>query len=106
MFLNVDVIAADAAKRAFGSFKEGLILWATFATVLIALLAIFAPLGASFVDKYLVSNEQRDVALQNTIEKDIEARYEVRIKQLSDEIDTLKPQSPSVGRKNAPKNNE
>lgn len=42
-FLNMDAMTAKAAEKAFVSFKEALVLWATLVAVLLALLAIFAP---------------------------------------------------------------
>jgi deoxycytidine triphosphate deaminase len=106
MFLNLDVVTANAAEKAFGKFREGLFLWATVATVLIALLAIFAPLGASFVDKHLVSDQQRDVRLEQSIEKDVEARYEKRIEDLSNQVEQLRQNSAKVKGKNATANEQ
>ncbi|HEY1580485.1 MAG TPA: hypothetical protein VGF82_25770 [Terracidiphilus sp.] len=89
-FLNVEATAAKAAKTAFGSFKEGLVLWATIVTVLLAALAIFAPWGASLMDKYVVARDQRELQLEQTIEKKVEERYENRLKALSDQVEELK----------------
>ena len=56
-FLNVKQIAAEAAEKAFGSFQQWLLAGAAVAAVVLALATIFAPLGASYVDKFL---QQRD----------------------------------------------
>jgi dUTPase len=89
-FLNMEATAGRAAERAFVSFKEGLVVWATLVAVLLALLAIFAPLGASYVDKYVVARDQHETAMEQAIEKKVEDRYETRLKTLSDQIETLK----------------
>ena len=44
-FLNMDAMTAKAAEKAFVSFRKALVLWATLVAVVLALLAIFAPLG-------------------------------------------------------------
>ncbi len=89
-FLNLDELTAKAAETAFGSFKDSLVLWGGLVAVLLALLAIFAPLGASFVDKYLASQDQQK--LEERIKDD-----ESRIKDLSDQIRYLKNNSDAPG---------
>jgi dUTPase len=89
-FLNMDAMTAKAAEKALVSFKEGLVMWATFIAVLIALLAIFAPLGASYVDKYIVSRDQTESHLEQAVQKKVEERYEIRLKSLSDQVDQLR----------------
>jgi dUTPase len=89
-FLNMDKMAARAATRAFGSFRNWLVIWAGLIAVLVAVIAIFAPLGAAFVDKHLVSDEQRDIRLEQAIEKDVEARDEIRLKALTEQVEELK----------------
>lgn len=97
-FLNMEATAKEAAETAFVSFKNGLVIWATLAAVLLAALAIFAPLGASLVDKYVETRQQRELKLEeeteknmrNEIEKKIEERYENRFKALSDQVEELK----------------
>jgi dUTPase len=89
-FLNMEETAKKAAETAFGSFKRGLVIWATLVAVLLALLAIFAPLGASYVDRYVLAREQRELQLEQTIEKKVEERYEARLKALSDQVEELK----------------
>jgi deoxycytidine triphosphate deaminase len=89
-FLNMEATAKKAAETAFASFKESLVIWATVAAVLVALLAIFAPLGASYVDKYVVTRDQRELMLEEEIEKKIAERYETRLKTLTDQIEELR----------------
>jgi hypothetical protein len=89
-FLNMEATAEKAAETAFVSFKNALVIWATLAAVLLALLAIFAPLGASYVDKYVVARDQRELQLEQTVEKKIAERYEARLKALSDQVEELK----------------
>lgn len=94
-FLNMEATAAKAAESAFVSFKNGLVIWATLVAVLLAGIAIFAPLGASFVDRRLAIHEQRDrqleqLQLEQTVEKKLEERYETRLKALSDQVEELK----------------
>jgi dUTPase len=88
-FLNMEATAKQAAETAFGSFRKTLIIWATLAAVLLALLAIFAPLGASLTDKYFVKRDQRELELQQTIERRIEERFESRLGALSDQVEEL-----------------
>lgn len=89
-FLNMEATAKKAAESAFVSFKEGLVLWATLVAVLLALLAIFAPLGASYVDRYAVAHEQRELQLEQRVEAKVEERYEARLKALTDQVEELK----------------
>jgi hypothetical protein len=42
------------------------------------------------VDKHLVSDEQRDIRLEQAIEKDVEARDEIRLKALTEQVEELK----------------
>jgi deoxycytidine triphosphate deaminase len=88
-FLNMDATATEAAKKAFDSFKNALFGWATGLALLIALLAIFAPLGAAIVDKYVTNNEQHEAQMEQVIEKKVEDRYADRLKELSDKVDRL-----------------
>jgi deoxycytidine triphosphate deaminase len=97
-FLNMDATAAEAARKAFESFKNSLLIWATLAAVLIALLAIFAPLGASFVDKHLTNNEQHEAQIEQAVEKKVEERYADRLKDLSDKVDSLSQVPPQTSR--------
>lgn len=89
-FLNMEGTAAKAAEKAFGDFKNGLALWATLVGLLFAALAIFAPLGASNVDKYITGGEKRQAEMERAIEQKVEERYETRLKALSDQIEELK----------------
>jgi deoxycytidine triphosphate deaminase len=101
-FLSMEAMTTKAAEKAFVSFKEGLVLWATLVAVLLALLAIFAPLGASYVDKYVVSREQRELQLEQAVEKKVEERYETRLKALSDQLEQLRQATAEPGRGNLP----
>lgn len=47
-------------------------------------------LGASYVDKYVVAREQREIQLEQTVEKKLEERYENRLKALSDQVEQLR----------------
>lgn len=95
-FLNMDATAEEAARRAFDSFKNSLLIWATIAGVLIALLAIFAPLGASLVDKYVMKDQQRSTQIEQAVEKKVEERYSDRLKELSDKVDRLSQATPQT----------
>jgi len=103
-FLNMDATAAKAAATAFESFKNALFGWATVVGVFVALLAIFAPLGASFVDKHVTKDEQRELQMEQNIEKRVEERYADRLKKLSDEVDRLKQSSTEASRGNKASN--
>ena len=92
-FLNMEATAEKASEKAFASFKNALFTWATLAAIVLALLAIFAPLGASFVDKYVVGRDQREDQLEQKVEKMLEERYETRLKALSDQVEELKRNS-------------
>ena len=97
-FLNVEGTAKKAAETAFVSFKEGLVIWATIVAVLLGLLAIFAPLGASYVEKYVVTRDQGVLKLeqeskkklQEEIERNIKEQYDTRFKTLTDQVEELK----------------
>ena len=89
-FLNMEETTRKAAEKAFVSFKEGLVVWATLVAVLLGALAIFAPLGASYVEKYLARQEQQD--LEQKVEKKVGELYDSRLKTLSDEVEKLKSQ--------------
>lgn len=86
-FLNMDAMAARAAEKTFAKFKEGIVVWATLIAVIIAVLAIFAPLGASLVDRYVTSlTQERDRQLEQTVEQKVLENYEGRFKALSEQI--------------------
>jgi dUTPase len=91
-FLNMEETTKKAAEKAFVSFKEGLVVWATLVAVLLGALAIFAPLGASYVDRYVARQEQREADLEQKVEKKVEEQYDGRLKALSDEVEKLKSQ--------------
>jgi deoxycytidine triphosphate deaminase len=94
-FLNMDATAAKAAASAFDSFKNALFGWATVVGLLVAFLAIFAPLGASIVDKHLERSDKRQTELEEKIEKKVEERYESRLKELSDKVEHLTAMAPT-----------
>jgi dUTPase len=96
-FLNVDVTAQKAAARVIDSFRNTLVIWATLFAVLLAALAIFAPLGASYVDKYVVARDQRQAEVEQAIEKKVEERYETRLNTLSEQIEDLKRMQKQTG---------
>lgn len=105
-FLNMDAMTTKAAEKAFTSFKEGVIGGATVFGIVLALLAIFAPLGASWVDRYVTTHDQHDSQMEQKIENEVDARYEVRLKALSDQIDKLNQKSAATGQKNASANRQ
>jgi hypothetical protein len=89
-FLNMDDTAVKAAEKVFGRFKNGLIIWASLAAVVLALLAIYAPLGASNLDKYFAVRDQRELQLAQTVEKNVEERYDTRLKALTEQVEELR----------------
>jgi deoxycytidine triphosphate deaminase len=97
-FLNMDATAADAATKAFDSFKNALFGWATVVGLFVAVLAIFAPLGASFVDKHLTKDEQHEAQVEQAVEKKVEERYAGQLKELSDKVDRLSQVPPQTSR--------
>jgi dUTPase len=101
-FLNIKETARQAAETAFVSFKNGLVIWATLVAVLLAALAIFAPLGASYVEKYTASRDQHELQLEQTIENKIEERYEIRLKALSDQVEEMRRTTEKSEHRNAP----
>lgn len=103
-FLNMEAMTTKAAEKAFQSFKEGVLVWATLWGIVLAALAIFAPLGASLVDKYVTRSEQHDAQMEQKIEKEVESRYESRLNALTEQIQKLKPAS--TGQRNATTNRQ
>lgn len=105
-FLNMDVMTTKAAKKAFKSFQKSVLWWATIFGFLIAFLAIFAPLGASFVDKSITAHEQDQTQMEIRIQSEVEARYDSRLKALSDQINELNQRTGATGKANAVKNRQ
>jgi hypothetical protein len=105
-FLSMETMTAKAAEEAFKSFRNGVLEWATVFGVVIALLAVFAPLGASYVDKYVSSRDSHDAELEQKIEKEVGAQYDLRIKALSSEIEVLTHKPEETGHKNATANRQ
>ena len=93
-FLNMEATTKRAADEAFVSFKKGLVVWATLVAVLLGALAIFAPLGASLVEKYVTRQEKQD--LEQKVEKKMRETYDSRLKTLSDEVEKLKNHQKAV----------
>lgn len=89
-FLNVEETSARAAERAFGSFKQSLVLWATLAAIVLALVTVFVPLGASYVDRYLAGRDRREAEMRQSIEKQLEDQYDARLRALSAQIEDLR----------------
>jgi deoxycytidine triphosphate deaminase len=103
-FLNMDATATQAAEAAFGSFKNRLVIWATVAAFVIAVLAMLIPLGAANIDKFVAAREQRELRLEQAVEKQIEERYETRLKALTDQIEQLKAAIAKSSTKQPPQN--
>jgi dUTPase len=89
-FLNMDATAERAAERVIEKFKNNLVIWATIVGILLAALAIFAPLGASLVDRYLIGRDQKQAEMEQIVEQKMEERYEGRLNALSEEVEQLK----------------
>ena len=88
-FLDIESTAKKAADNVFGSFKTTLAFWTAVAAVGFALITIFVPWGASYVDKYLAGREQHEAQMEQVLEKKIEERYELRLKALQDQVEEL-----------------
>jgi deoxycytidine triphosphate deaminase len=98
-FLNVEDTAKKTAERAFGNFKEWLIVSIPVGALLLAVVTIFIPLGVSYTDKFLSDRTQRDTQMERSIEKKLNERYESRLKELSDQVAEL--QRTAAGRSTA-----
>jgi deoxycytidine triphosphate deaminase len=96
-FLNIEETAAKAADTAFGSFKQALLIWATLAAVVLTLITILAPIGASYVDRYLAGRDRREAETYESVEKKLEERYGARLKDLADQIDELRRSQSAKG---------
>jgi hypothetical protein len=81
-FLNIKATAEEAAAKAFVSFKNALVIWATLVGVMLAGLAIFAPLGADLVEKRVESHSQDEHLKYEG--------YEKRLKELSVQVEELR----------------
>ncbi|MCL4843787.1 MAG: hypothetical protein KJZ79_18195 [Bryobacteraceae bacterium] len=82
-FLNLHETVAEAARVAFGRYKRWVIMAVSLVGLLFAALAIFAPLGASLVEKS-ISDEWR-----TDIEKRVSEKYESRAKAIEARIREL-----------------
>jgi deoxycytidine triphosphate deaminase len=108
-FLNIEKTAKQAANRAFGSFKKSLFLWATLAAVLLALITVFAPLGASLVDRRLSDRRGWEEETTKAIEQRVSDKYADQLKALAEQLRQLQneigatkasPQVPAAPRDN------
>lgn len=88
-FLNLEKTAKQAANRAFGSFKKSLFLWATLAAVLLALITVFAPLGASLVDRDLSDRRGWEEETTKAIEQRVSDKYADQLRALTDQLKQL-----------------
>jgi hypothetical protein len=69
-FLDLDSTAKQAGKVAFGAYRNWIIAAATVLAAFLALIAIFAPLGASIVQKWV--DDRRATAVQGELERSIQ----------------------------------
>jgi deoxycytidine triphosphate deaminase len=89
-FLNLDVATERAAQRAFGSFQQTLVVWATIAAIFLTIVAILAPLAASYAEKSIISRDQSEQReLERVIQNAIEERYDAQLKALAEQVETL-----------------
>lgn len=94
-FLSLEHTTHQAAERAFGKFKQSLVLWATLAAVALAVITIFVPLGASWVDRHLTDRDRLENEGQS-IEERLDEKYAARLQALTDEIEDLRKRSTAV----------
>jgi deoxycytidine triphosphate deaminase len=85
-FLDVEHTTSKAADKMYGKFKEGLITWSAIAVLVVAVVTVFVPLGASYTDRYVVNKEKLE-----SDKKAIEAskQYDLRIRTLESKISEL-----------------
>jgi deoxycytidine triphosphate deaminase len=88
-FLNIEETATKAAEKAFGSFRESLFLWATLAAVILALITVFAPLGASLVDRGLSDRRGWEEKTSKEIEQRVSDKYADQLKALTEQLKQL-----------------
>ena len=81
-FLNIEETSKQAADRAFGKFKDSLVLWATLAAVAFTLITILVPLGASYVDRFVSQRERTEQKTQQSI-KALSAQIEELRKEIA-----------------------
>ena len=90
-FLNIQEVAVKAADKAFAAFKNSVLAWAAGFGLILAILAMFAPLGASAVQNYLSARDEQK--MEQTVEQNIKTSYEQQLKTLSDQLQALQQQS-------------
>jgi hypothetical protein len=88
-FLNLEETVSRAGERAFGKFKEYLLVVAAVGAVVLALITIFVPLGASYVDRYLTDRHQWEAETAKQIEQKVNERYEGELKSLNNAVGRL-----------------
>lgn len=89
-FLNLEETVAKAGDRAFGKFKEYLLTVLAVAAAALALITVFVPLGASYVDRYLTDRRQWETETTKQIEQKVSERYADQLKSLNDEVTRLR----------------
>jgi hypothetical protein len=87
-FLNLHKTAEFAGELAFGKFKKWLIVWAGAIALLLGLLAVLAPIAASYADRAIAGRE----GLENKVRND-----ESKISALEQEVDSLKASKSGAG---------
>ncbi len=88
-FLNIDETAKKASEVAFGKFKGALVIWATVAAVVLGLITVLVPLGASYTDHYLSGRLEWQAQEEKAVEERVEARNDAQMKRLVDEVAQL-----------------
>jgi hypothetical protein len=89
-FLNLDETVSKAGDRAFGKFRDNLIIWVAVAAAVLAVITIFVPLGASYADRYLTDRRQWETETEKSIQQRVDSRYSEQLKGLSDEVSRLR----------------
>lgn len=96
-FLNLDETVSLASKEAFGHFRAALIVWAAVAAVVLAVITVLVPLGASFVDRHFTDRRQWEAETKKEIELKLDVESAAQINALQQQIQQLKSQMDSTG---------
>lgn len=85
-FLDVEHTTTKAADKMYGKFRKGLITWSAIAVLVVAVVTVFVPLGASYADRYVVNKEKAEADKKAN---DAVKQYDLRIKALESRISNL-----------------
>ncbi|HTE04705.1 MAG TPA: hypothetical protein VK824_00815 [Planctomycetota bacterium] len=94
-FLSISETTRRAANQVFGDFKKWLLIWVTVAGLGLAIITVFVPMGASWVERHITGRDERErQEAEQLLRSRLGAEYDSRLEALSKQIEDLRKSAP------------